>query len=173
MLDVLQTRTENFEQPKNDSITSESPETSCVFRSMHLHYTAILFFSSEVLHEIWRIFPGSFDIVVISDVPTSHLIFCTKQMRKQSLFYRQHLERHVTCPECLHFFVIWRSWPYLFIFILKITLTANPSTFLLRCMSTFVPVHQYTYSVYFFFFWHNLHNDLSSTGVPTHRSTHK
>ena len=28
------------------------------------------FFFSEVLHEIWRIFPQSFDIVVISDVPT-------------------------------------------------------------------------------------------------------
>ncbi len=28
------------------------------------------FFFSEVLHEIWRIFPWSFDIVVISDVPT-------------------------------------------------------------------------------------------------------
>ena len=27
-------------------------------------------FFSEVLHEIWRIFPQSFDIVVISDVPT-------------------------------------------------------------------------------------------------------
>ena len=27
-------------------------------------------FFSEVLHEIWRIFPRSFDIVVISDVPT-------------------------------------------------------------------------------------------------------
>ena len=54
------------------------------------------FFFSEVLHEIWRIFPQSFDIVVISDVPTRYLIFCTKQMRKQSLFYRQHLECHVT-----------------------------------------------------------------------------
>ena len=32
---------------------------------------------------------------------------------------------------------------------------------LLRCMSTFVPVHQYTCSVYFVFFRHNLHNDLS------------
>ena len=31
-------RTENFEQPKNDSIASESPETS------RLHYTAILVF---------------------------------------------------------------------------------------------------------------------------------
>ena len=49
-----------------------------------------------------RIFPRSFDIVVISDVPTRYLIFCTKQTRKQSLFYRQHLERHVTFPECLH-----------------------------------------------------------------------
>ena len=44
------------------------------------------FFSSKVLHEIWRIFPRSFDIVVISDVPTRYLIFCTKQTRKQSLF---------------------------------------------------------------------------------------
>ena len=42
--DVLQTRTENFEQPKNDSIASESPETSRVFWSTHLHYTAILVF---------------------------------------------------------------------------------------------------------------------------------
>ncbi len=41
---MLQTQTENFEQPKNDSIASESPETSRVFRSMHLHYTAILVF---------------------------------------------------------------------------------------------------------------------------------
>ena len=94
------------EQPKNDSIASESLETSRVFwsmhfRSMHLHYTAILFFFSEVLHEIWRIFPQSFDIVVISDVPTRYLIFCTKQTRKQSLFYRQHPARHLTFPECL------------------------------------------------------------------------
>ena len=59
-------------------------------------------FFSEVLHEIWSIFPRSFDIVVISDVPTTYLIFCTKQTRKQSLFYRQHLECHVTFPECLH-----------------------------------------------------------------------
>ena len=49
---------------------------------------------------------------------------------------------------------MYRSWPYLFIFILKITLTAKiyPSPFLLRCMSTLVPVHQYTCSVYFFIF---------------------
>ena len=47
-------------------------------------YSGVFF--SEVLHEIWRIFPQSFDIVVISDVPTRYLIFCTKQTRKQSLF---------------------------------------------------------------------------------------
>ena len=62
------------------------------------------FFFSEVLHEIWRIFPQSFDIVVISNIPTRYLIFCTKQTRKQSLFYQQHPERHMTFPECLHFF---------------------------------------------------------------------
>ena len=44
MSNVLQTWTENFEQPKNDSIASESPKTSRVFRSIHLHYTAILVF---------------------------------------------------------------------------------------------------------------------------------
>ena len=44
------------------------------------------FFFSEVLHEIWRIFPRSFDIVVISDVPTRYLISFTKQIRKQSRF---------------------------------------------------------------------------------------
>ena len=65
-------------------------------------YSSSSFFS-DLLHKIWRIFPWSFDIVVISDVPTKHLIFCTKQTRKQSLFYRQHPERHVTFPECLHF----------------------------------------------------------------------
>ena len=43
------------------------------------------FFFSEVLHEIWRIFPRSFDIVVTSDIPTRYQIFCTKQRRKQSL----------------------------------------------------------------------------------------
>ena len=60
-------------------------------------------FFSEVLHEIWRIFPWSFDIVVISNVPTRYLTFCTKQTRKQSLFYRQHPESHVTFPKCIHF----------------------------------------------------------------------
>ena len=47
---------------------------------MHLHYTAILVFFQRILHEIWKIFPLLFDIVVISDVPTRYLIFCTKQI---------------------------------------------------------------------------------------------
>ena len=86
---------------KNDSIALESAETSRVFRSMYLLYTAILVFSSNVLHQIWRIFPWSFDIVVISDVPTRQLIFCTKQTRKQSLFINNI--QNVTWP-FLHFF---------------------------------------------------------------------
>ena len=61
------------------------------------------FYFSEVLHEVWRIFPQSFDNVLTSDVPTRYLIFCTKQTRKQSLFYQQHPERHVSFPECIHF----------------------------------------------------------------------
>ena len=60
------------------------------------------FFFTKVLHEVWRIFPWSFDIVITSDVPTRYLIFCTKQTRKQSLFYRQHPARHVIFPEWLH-----------------------------------------------------------------------
>ena len=107
MSDVLQTRTENFE-PKNNSIASESSETLRVFRSMHLHYTAILvFFFSEVLHEIWRIFPRSFNIVVISDVPTKYLIFCTKQTRKQSRFIDNI--RHIMWP-ILNDFILLASW---------------------------------------------------------------
>ena len=67
------------------------------------------FFFSEVLHKIWRIFSQSFDIVVISNVPTRYLIFCTKQTRKQSLFYRQHPECYVTFifPATRHVFV-WK-----------------------------------------------------------------
>ena len=37
------------------------------------------FFFSEVLHEIWRIFPRLFDIVVISDVPTSNILYKTNE----------------------------------------------------------------------------------------------
>ena len=53
-----------------------------------------------------------------------------------------------------------RSGPYLFIFILSFRLTAKiyPSTFLLLYMSTDVPVHQYTCSIYFFLFRLKMHN---------------
>ena len=56
-----------------------------------------------------------------------------------------------------------RSWPNLFIFtFILITVKIYPSTFLLFYMSTYVPVHHYICSVYFFFFRHNLCNDLST-----------
>ena len=46
-----------------------------------------------------------------------------------------------------------RSWPCLFIFtFILITVKIYPSSFLLFYMSTYVPVHHYTCSVYFFFF---------------------
>ena len=76
---------------------------ACVLIHAFALHSDTRFFGSKVLHEIWRIFPRSFDILVISDISTRYLIFCTKQTRKQSLFYRQHPERHVTFPECLHF----------------------------------------------------------------------
>ena len=51
-------QTENFEQPKNDSIASESPETSRVFRFMHLHCTAILgFFQRSFARNLKNISP--------------------------------------------------------------------------------------------------------------------
>ena len=81
----------------------QNHQNRCMCSDPCICTTQRYFFFSEVLHKIWRIFPWSFDIVVISDVPTRYLIFCTKQTRKQSLFYRQHLERHVTFPKCLHF----------------------------------------------------------------------
>ena len=76
---------------------------------MHLHYTLIVFFFffSEVLHEVWRILPRSFDTVVTSDVPTRYLIFCTKQMRKQSRFIDNI--RHITWP-FLNDFIFPAAW---------------------------------------------------------------
>ena len=76
---------------------------ACVPIDAFALHSNTLFFLGAVSHEIWRIFPRSFDIVVIPDIPTRYLIFCTKQMRKQSLLYWQHPEHHVTFPECLHF----------------------------------------------------------------------
>ena len=72
------------------------------------------FFFSKVLHKIWRIFPQSFDTVVISDVPTRYLIFCTKQTRKQSLFLSatSGTSRDLS-PSALIFPAAWR------VFVLK------------------------------------------------------
>ena len=55
---------------------------------------------------------------------------------------------------CVHSHRCTRWEPYLFIFILSFRLTVKiyPSTVLLFYMSTDVPVHHYTCSVYFFFF---------------------
>ena len=63
-------------------------------------------------------------------------------------------ELPVTTTTCVHAHLCTRSWPYLFIFILSFRLTVKiyPSTFPLFYMSTDVPVHQYTCSVYFLFF---------------------
>ena len=44
------------------------------------------FFSVKFCKKSEEYFPRLFDIVVISDIPTRYLIFCTKQTRKQSLF---------------------------------------------------------------------------------------
>ena len=60
----------------------------------------------------------------------------------------------VTTTTCVHAHRCTRSGPYLFMFILSFRLTATIylSTFLLLNMSTGVPVHQYTCSVYLFLF---------------------
>ena len=60
---------------------------------------------------------------------------------------------HVTTTTCVHAHICTRSLPYLFIFILsfRLTVTIYPSTFPLFYMSTDVPFHQYTCSVYFLF----------------------
>ena len=62
-----------------------------------------------------------------------------------------HKDLPVTTTTCVHVHRCTRSEPYAFIFILSFRLTAKiyPSTVLLFYMSTDVPVHQYTCSVYF------------------------
>ena len=59
-----------------------------------------------------------------------------------------------TTTFCVHAHRCTRSGPHLFIFVLSFRLTVKiyPSTVLLFYMSTGVPVHHYTCSVYFFFF---------------------
>ena len=64
-----------------------------------------------------------------------------------------HKDLTVTTTTCVHAHRCTRSGPYPFIFILSFRLTAKikPSTILLLYMSTDVPVHHYTCSVYFLF----------------------
>ena len=73
-------------------------------------------------------------------------------------------ELPVTTTTCVPAHICTRSWPYLFIFILSFRLTVKnyPSTFPLIYMSTDVPFPQYSCSVHFFIFRHNLRNDLST-----------
>ena len=64
-----------------------------------------------------------------------------------------HKDLPVSTTTCVPAHRCTRSWPYLFIFIfILITVKIYQSTFLLFYMSTYVPVHHYTCSVYFFFF---------------------
>ena len=65
-----------------------------------------------------------------------------------------HKDLPVTTTTCVHVHRCTRSEHYAFIFILSLRLTAMiyPSTVLLFYMSTDVPVHQYTCSLYFMFF---------------------
>ena len=75
-----------------------------------------------------------------------------------------HKDLPVTTSTCVHVHTCTCSWYYLFMFTLSFPLTAKiyPSTFLLLYMYTDTPVHQYTCSVNFFIFQHNLRNDLST-----------
>ena len=74
-----------------------------------------------------------------------------------------HKDLPVSTTTCVPDHRCTRSWPNLFIFtFILITVKIYPSTFLLFYMSTYVPVHHYICSVYFFFFRHNLCNDLST-----------
>ena len=81
-----------LKKKKNDSIASESPETLRVFRSMHLHYTAILVFSSKVLHKIWRIFRRSFDLTSLSNI-----LYKTKQKAVSFLLATSSVSRDLSC----------------------------------------------------------------------------
>ena len=64
-----------------------------------------------------------------------------------------HKDLPVSTTTCVHAHTRTRSWPYLFIFtFILITVKIYPSMFLLFYMSTYVPVHHYTCSVYCLFF---------------------
>ena len=65
-----------------------------------------------------------------------------------------HKDLPVTTTTCVHVHRCTRSGPYEFIFILSFRLTIKiySSSVVLFYMSTYVPFHQYTSSVYFLFF---------------------
>ena len=59
---------------------------TCVLIHAFALHSDTRFFTAKFCTKSEEYFPRSFDIVVISDVPTRYLIFCTKQTRKQPLF---------------------------------------------------------------------------------------
>ena len=78
--DVLQTRTENFEPSKKMTASLQNHQKRRMCSDPCICTTQrYLGFFSEVLHKIWRIFPRSFDTVVISDVPTSNILYKTNE----------------------------------------------------------------------------------------------
>ena len=62
-------------------------------------------FFSQVLHEIWRMFPGSFDIVVISDVPTSNILHKTNKKAVSFLLTTSGMSRDLSRVPSF-------SWPH-------------------------------------------------------------
>ena len=69
-----------------------------------------------------------------------------------------HKDLPVTKTTCAYVHTCTHSWHYLFILSFWLTAEIYPSMFLLVYMSaTGVPVHHYTCSVCFFFFWHKWH----------------
>ena len=85
----------NFEQPKMTALLWNHWKHHVCSDPCICTTQQCSFFSSEVLHEVWRRFFRSFDIIVASDVPTKYL-FCTKQTRKQSHFIDNI--RHIMWP---------------------------------------------------------------------------
>ena len=67
-----------------------------------LHSDTCLFFQRSFARNLKNISPIVWYCCHIWRPYKRYLIFCTKQTRKQSLFY-QHPEHHVTFPECIHF----------------------------------------------------------------------
>ena len=108
-----------------------------------------------------------------TDVPkTNHLFGITCTMTFQLIYWGTYTQIHrkinvpaylhaslssnhkdllVSTTTCVSAHRCTRSWPYLFIFtFILITVKIYPSTFLLFYMSTYVPVHHYICSSFFF-----------------------